>query len=72
MALYMNAVRANKDNPELKLPAQSLTKAMMQLRSILVLRLAKRNIRMTRPIAKKQRDLLTLLGLPIPPSLLDH
>lgn len=71
MMLFMNAVKNAPNNSSFKqLPNQSLRKALLMLKNIHAERPLGRNLWMTRPISKKQRDLLTLLGLPIPPNLI--
>ena len=72
MMLSMNAAKGVEKNPALQLPKNSLTAALALLRAIQGIRPPKRNLWVTGPIAKKQREILTLLDLPSPPKFLTH
>ena len=68
MMLYMNARNNAAANPSLKLPHESLSKALMVLRTLCAVRPVGANHWILREETKKQRDLLTLLGLDLGPS----
>jgi hypothetical protein len=51
--IAINAERAIEANPQLKLPENSLDKAMMQLKFVQSIRPARRNLWVLRSVAKK-------------------
>lgn len=63
MMLYMNAKRISEKNKSLKLPDQSITKALRLLRTVMAERPIGANHWILKPLTKKQRELLSLLDL---------
>ena len=68
--MILNRARANADALKIKVPHDSVDMILARLRSIRADRREGANAWVVKPIAKKQRDMLSLLGLPLIPKTL--
>ena len=58
----LSTIRKNEEKLSIKLPGDSMEKAMMYLKGIMAVRAPSKSIWVMRPISKKTRDILELLG----------
>ena len=68
--MSFSARAQTQSNSDLKLPGNSLTLALAKLRNVQATKLKTHNKWVSQQLAKKHRDLFTMLGLPVPPRVL--